>query len=135
MSAAHGKVLIVDDVEVVLKLEEILLKRTGSQLIKAKDGREALAKVQSEHPHVVVLDLLMPEMNGDVVTRFIKQSPQTRDTTVIVVTSKGDPATEDRCRQAGCDYFLTKPIRHDLLLDIVRNELSKRGLQTHAPLQ
>ena len=132
MTANQGKVLIVDDVEVVLKLEEILLKRTGSDVIKAKDGREALTLVKEERPDVVLLDLVMPEMNGDVVTRFIKQAPETKDSCVIVVTSKGDESTEDRCREAGCDYFLTKPIRHDQLLDIVRDELAKRGLNTHA---
>lgn len=132
MTDSMGRVLIVDDVEVVLKLEEILLKRTGSTVIKAKDGKEALAKIRSETPHVVVLDLIMPEMNGDVVTRFVKQAPETKNTAVIIVTSKGDQSTEERCRSAGCDYFLTKPIRHDQLLDIVRGELDKRGLKTHS---
>lgn len=129
---AQGKVLIVDDVEVVLKLEEILLKRTGATVIKAKDGREALALIRQEAPDVVVLDLMMPQMNGDVVTRFIRQAPETAGTAVIMVTSRGDAATEERCREAGANYFLTKPIRHDQLLEIVRGELQQRGLQTHA---
>lgn len=132
MSNEHGKILIVDDVEVVLKLEEILLKRTGSEVIKAKDGKEALQLIRDRHPHVVMLDLIMPEMNGDVVARFVKQAPETKDSTVLVVTSKGDESTEQRCLEAGCDYFLTKPIQHDRLLEIVRDELAKRGLQTHA---
>ena len=132
MTEKRGKILIVDDVDVVLKLEEILLKRTGSQVIKAKDGREALQLVQTEKPDIVLIDLLMPEMNGDVVTRFIKQSEDTRDATVIVVTSKSDETTRQRCEGAGCDYFLTKPIRHDQLLGIVRTELEKKGLDTHA---
>lgn len=130
--AQSGKILIVDDVEVVLKLEEILLKRTGSEVLKAKDGREALQMIRDHEPDVVLLDLVMPEMNGDVVTRFVKESPETRDAAVIIVTSKGDESTEERCRSAGCDYFLTKPIRHDALLEIVRDELGQRGLQTHA---
>lgn len=132
MAQAKGKILIVDDVEVVLKLEEILLKRTGSQVIKAKDGREALALVQQQKPDIVLLDLVMPEMNGDVVTRFIKQAPATANTTVIIVTSKGDDATAERCKNAGADYFLTKPIRQDQLLQIVRSVLDQKGYQTHA---
>jgi len=128
----RGKVLVVDDVEVVLKLGEILLKRTGSEIIKAKDGRQALALAREHRPDVVLLDLVMPEMNGDVVTRFLKQAPETRDCSVIVVTSKGDDATRERCSSAGADHFLTKPIRHDDLLGIVRGELADRGLQTHA---
>ena len=131
MSEIHAKILIVDDVDVVLKLEEILLKRTGSHVLKARDGKEALAVIQSEMPDIVLLDLMMPEMNGDVVTRFIKQSEATRNTAVIIVTSKADNATTERCKAAGADYFLTKPIQHDQLLDIVRAELDKRGLKTH----
>jgi CheY-like chemotaxis protein len=127
-----GKILVVDDVEVVLKLSEILLKRTGSTVIKAKDGQEALKKIQTEKPDIVLLDLFMPQMNGDVVTRFIKQNPETRDTTVILITSKGDDATRRRCIQAGVDYFVTKPIHHDELLEIVRSELKKKGCRTHA---
>lgn len=131
-SLPKGKILIVDDMDVVLKLEEILLKRTGAEVIKARDGREALALARSEHPDIVICDLIMPQMNGDVLTRFLRQAPDTKDTTVIVVTSKGDEATKERCRAAGADHFLTKPIRHDELLEIVRAALRKRGLQTHA---
>jgi two-component system alkaline phosphatase synthesis response regulator PhoP len=126
-----GKILVVDDVEVVLKLSEILLKRTGSIVIKAKDGQEALKKIQAEKPDIVLLDLFMPQMNGDVVTRFVKQNPETRGTTVILITAKGDESTRRRCVQAGVDYFITKPIRHDELLEIVRNELKKKGCRTH----
>lgn len=131
-SQTKGKILIVDDMDVVLKLEEILLKRTGADVVKARDGREALALARSEQPDVIVCDLVMPQMNGDVLTRFLRQAPDTRDVTVIIVTSKGDEATEERCRAAGADHFLTKPIRHDELLDLVREALQKRGLQTHA---
>lgn len=127
----QGKVLVVDDVEVVLKLSEILLKRTGSLVIKAKDGQEALKKIQSEKPDIVLLDLYMPQMNGDVVTRFVKQSPETKDTVVILITARGDENTRRRCLQAGVDYFLTKPIHHDKLLEIVREELKKKGCRTH----
>lgn len=135
MAETHGKILIVDDVDVVLKLEEILLKRTGSSVLKAKDGREALNLAQTEHPDIVLLDLVMPEMNGDVVTRFIKQSPATKNTTVIMVTGKGDDATAERCKAAGADFFLTKPIRHDQLLEIVRGVLDKKGYKTHTTVR
>lgn len=128
----QGKILVVDDVEVVLKLSEILLKRTGSLIIKAKDGQEALKRIQTEKPHIVLLDLFMPQMNGDVVARFVKQNPETRDTTIILITARGDEQTRQRCSHAGVDYFLTKPIHHDELLEIVRAELKKKGLKTHA---
>lgn len=126
--AEVGKILIADDLEVVLKLEEILLKRTGCQVIKAKNGTEALKKIRTERPHIVLLDLMMPEMNGDVVCKFVKSNDKLADTTVIIVTSKGDKQDEERCRRAGCDYFLTKPIKQNELLNIVRDVIAHKGL-------
>ena len=126
--AENGKILIADDLEVVLKLEEILLKRTGCEVIKAKNGTEALKKIQTERPHIVLLDLMMPEMNGDVVCKFVKSNEKLAATTIIMVTSKGDKDDEERCRRAGCDHYLTKPIKQAELLNIVRDALKEKGL-------
>ncbi len=126
--AETGKILIADDLEVVLKLEEILLKRTGCEVIKAKNGTEALKKIQLERPQIVLLDLMMPEMNGDVVCKFVKDNKKLADTTIIMVTSKGEAADEERCRRAGCDHFLTKPIKQNELLGIVREVMKQKGL-------
>ncbi len=123
-----GKILIVDDLEVVLKLEEILLKRTGCEVIKAKNGTEALKKIQTERPHIVLLDLMMPEMNGDVVCKFVKSNERLASTTIIMVTSKGEKEDIDRCKRAGCDFYLTKPIKQNDLLAIVRDVMKEKGL-------
>ncbi len=123
-----GKILIADDLEVVLKLEEILLRRTGCDVVKAKNGTEALKKIQTERPDLVLLDLMMPEMNGDVVCKFVKSNEKLAETTIIMVTSKGAREDVERCERAGCDYFLTKPIKQNELLQIVREVLDKKGL-------
>ena len=123
-----GKILIVDDLEVVLKLEEILLKRTGCEVIKAKNGTEALKKIQNDRPHIVLLDLMMPEMNGDVVCKFVKSNDRLASTTIIMVTSKGEKEDVERCKRAGCDYYLTKPIKQNELLAIVRDVMKEKGL-------
>lgn len=128
MAEGLGKILIADDLEVVLKLEEILLKRTGCDVIKAKNGTEALKKVQVERPDIVLLDLLMPEMNGDVVCKFIKSNDKLAHITVIMVTSRGEKEDVERCRRAGCDHYLTKPIKQNELLGIVRDVIDEKGL-------
>jgi two-component system, cell cycle response regulator len=125
---AVGKILIADDLEVVLKLEEILLRRTGCDVIKAKNGAEALKKVQAESPDIVLLDLLMPEMNGDVVCKFIKSNEKLAHITVIMVTGKDGKEDAERCKRAGCDYYLTKPIKQNELLSIVRKVMDEKGL-------
>ncbi len=117
------KILIADDMDTVVKLETILLRRTGSEIIVARTGTEALKKVQSERPKVVLLDLAMPEMNGDVVCRFIKGSPALKDTKVIIITARGEKEAEERCKSAGCDHFMTKPIKHTELLRVVEDFL------------
>jgi CheY-like chemotaxis protein len=120
-----SKILIADDMDTVVKLETILLRRTGSDIIVAKTGTEALKKVQSERPKVVLLDLAMPEMNGDVVCKFIKGNPSLKDTKVIIITARGEKDSEERCKNAGCDHFMTKPIKHTELLKIVDEFLKK----------
>lgn len=111
--------------DTVIKLETILLRRTGSEILVARTGTEALKKVQSERPRIVLLDLAMPEMNGDVVCKFIKGNPSLKDTKVIIITAKGEKDSEKRCRNAGCDHFMTKPIKHTELLRVVDSFLKK----------
>lgn len=121
-----SKILIADDMETVLKLETILLRRIGCEVIVARTGTEALKKVQTERPAVVLLDLAMPDINGDVVCKFIKGNPSLMDTKVIIVTAKGGKDSEERCRNAGCDHFMTKPIKHTELLSVVDNFLKNK---------
>lgn len=117
------KIVIADDMDTVLMLEEILLKKTGYNIIKAKTGTEALKKIQSEKPKVVLLDLVMPEMGGDAICRFIKNSSELKHIKVVIVTSHGKPEDKERAIRSGCDYFLTKPVNSRELLNIISREL------------
>jgi uncharacterized protein (TIGR02266 family) len=96
--------------ETFLKLSRILLERSGYEIIMAKSGAEAIKKVQLEQPKLVFIDLIMPDMNGDAVCRFIKSNKITRHIPVIMVTTKSDAESRGRCEQAGCDDYITKPV-------------------------
>ncbi len=113
------KILIADDAVSVVKLEEVLLRRTGCTIITATDGTEALKKIQSERPQVALIDYAMPGMTGDTICRFVKSHPELSSTRVIIITAKSDPDTEERCRRAGCDEFIRKPFHFRELLNIV----------------
>ncbi|MCL4478930.1 MAG: response regulator [Deltaproteobacteria bacterium] len=113
------KLLIADDTATVLMLEEILLKKTGYDILKAKTGTEALKRVQLEKPRFALLDLVMPEMNGDAICRFIKSSEDLKHIKVIIITSHGNSEDRERAIKSGCDYFITKPINKKELLDII----------------
>lgn len=120
-----NKIVIADDADMILSLEEIFLKRIGCQVIKARTGVEALKIIQTEKPRVALLDLEMPEMNGDTVCKFVKNNPASQNTVVIMVTSHGKKEDEDRCRRSGCDHFMTKPINHKELVAKVEEALKK----------
>lgn len=107
---AKEKILIVDDMDTFLKLEKMLLERSGYEIVTARTGVEALKKVQTEKPCLVFLDLVMPEMTGDAVCRFIKTNKNLKHIPVIMVTTKSDEDSRERCHQAGCDDYMTKPV-------------------------
>lgn len=114
------KILIADDMETFLKLEKMLLERSGYEIIMAKSGGEAIKKVQMERPRLVFIDLMMPDMNGDAVCRFIKSNKATRHIPVIMVTTKSDSESRSRCEQAGCDDYITKPVTQRDLFEKIK---------------
>jgi len=110
------KILLVDDVRLFLNLEETFFRRTGCKIFTAQTGSEAIKLAKQEKPDLILLDLLMPEMNGDQVCRLVKSDPDMKNAKVIMVTTQSDEETLERCRRAGCDDFVTKPInQRDLL--------------------
>jgi len=120
MSGKKEKILIADDMETFLRLEKMLLERSGYDIIMAKTGGEAIKKIQTEKPMLVFLDLLMPDMNGDAVCRFIKSTKGLKHTPVIMVTTKSDPESKERCLQAGCDDYITKPVTQRDLFETIK---------------
>jgi len=122
--AGKDKILIADDMETFLRLEKMLLERSGYEILMAKSGPEAIKKIQSEKPSLVFLDLLMPEMNGDVVCRFVKSNKALKHIPVIMVTTKSDDESRERCTQAGCEDYITKPVTQRDLFDKINKFLS-----------
>jgi uncharacterized protein (TIGR02266 family) len=101
---------LVDDVELFLEMEKDFFRRENFTLLVARSGREALEVMQREIPDVVFMDLYMPEGNGDDICRQIKEKPETRGIPVVIVTNSRDEADFARCRKAGCEELLMKPV-------------------------
>ena len=108
-------VLVVDDDEMIRRLVRTVLEADDWTVIEARDGPEAFAHLESAEPSVVVLDVMMPGMDGVEVCRRIDH-----DTVkVVMLTARDDPTLEEACKAAGADAFLTKPFSSITLLDLI----------------
>ena len=123
-----AKILVVDDTPKNVKLLADLLTVKGYRVVTAASGREALARLESDEPDLVLLDVVMPEMSGYEVCRKIRENPATEMLPVVMVTAL-DPA-EERIKgiEAGADDFLTKPINQAELLARVKSLLRIKEL-------
>ena len=111
------RILLVDDVELFLELERTFLKRFGCEIQTARTGEEALEKVRSRRPDLILLDAVMPGIGGYEACRILKSDPETKDIPVIFVV--GDPDL-DRMAEVGGNEVVAKPIRQEALLEAIR---------------
>lgn len=114
------KILAVDDERHIVRLVEVNLQRAGYQVVTAYDGREALEKVKAEEPDLIVLDVMMPYMDGFEVLKNLKADPVTAEIPVIMLTAKAQDADVFRGWQSGVDCYLTKPFNPMELLTFVK---------------
>ena len=126
--SAPATILVVDDIPLNVKLLADLLAVKGYAVTTAASGDEALRKVESERPDLVLLDVVMPGMSGYEVCRAIRRNPATGILPVIMVTALDPAAERIKGLDAGADDFLTKPINQPELLARVRSLLRIKSL-------
>lgn len=119
----RGHVLVVDDSPTGRQAASNLLQRSGYQVSTAVDGEEALEKIAAVHPPVVVLDIVLPKMNGYQVLRQLKASDTTRGIKVILVSSKSQQSDRFWGLKQGADDYIAKPYLDDALLAAVARQL------------
>ena len=119
------KILIVEDEESLLKLESILLTSKGFDVRGVANGRDALESLLQDPPDLVLLDIMLPEMDGFQVCRHIKQNPQTRHIPVIMLTAKKTREDMERGREVGADCYITKPFKSAMVIETIQRYLTK----------
>ena len=111
-----SKILIVDDTETMRLYEHMLLSGQGYELDMAENGVQALEKIKDFKPDLVLMDIMMPEMDGIECCRRIKSDPESKKTKVVIVTTKSEYGKVKEAFAAGCDDYVTKPINRVELL-------------------
>lgn len=119
-SETHAKVLVVDDEDDILELLEYNLKRSNFEVVVARDGAEGLKKAEAESPDVIVLDILMPNMDGIEVCRRLRQSAHLRHTPILMLTALSSDEDHVRGLDVGADIYLRKPISVPVLLSQIK---------------
>jgi DNA-binding response OmpR family regulator len=115
------KLLIVDDEAPMRRLlQQSLedLEDDGVEFLIAEDGEEALALIEAERPDLILLDVMMPKINGFDVCQTVRQRLMMKDVTIILLTAKGQAADRERGEQVGANRYMTKPFDPDELLEI-----------------
>jgi two-component system, OmpR family, alkaline phosphatase synthesis response regulator PhoP len=122
----HRVVIVEDEPHIVLSLE-FLLERAGYETATATDGAQGLALVRRLRPDVVLLDVMMPELNGYDVCRAIKADPALAGIPVIMLSAKGQEVEVLRGLELGAAAYVTKPFGNTEILDAVRRVLPPRA--------
>lgn len=124
----QAKILVVDDNKVNVELIRAQLKSYPYEVIPAYDGEEALAKVQSRNPDLVLLDLMMPKISGYEVCKAIKQNPKTQFIPVIIITALHELDDKLKAIELGADDFLVKPFNKLELTTRIKSLLHVKAL-------
>ncbi len=118
-----AKILIADDEIFMIRLLELTFKKGGYEIVSCRDGREALATAATARPQLIVLDVMMPDLDGLGALRQLKENLTTKDIPVVVLSAKGHALTKVEAELAGAALFLTKPFSPNQLLGEVRKIL------------
>lgn len=118
------KILLVDDSSTVILMEKMILSKGPFEIVTARDGVEGVAKAKSEQPDVILLDVMMPNLDGLSACSAIRNDEATAHIPIIMVTTRGEEQNMETAFRNGCTDYVTKPINGLELLTKLNNILS-----------
>lgn len=120
MNKKDIKILLVDDEPDILEIVGYNLSNEGYQVITAENGAEAVKKAKKEVPHLIILDVMMPEMDGIEACEVIRKNPNLKDTIITFLTARGEDYSQVAGFDAGADDYITKPVKPKVLVSKVK---------------
>lgn len=121
------RILAVDDSATILQMITAILEGDGYEVITAVDGAEALEKARGEDPDLILLDVMLPKLDGYRVCRLLKFDQNYKHIPIVMLTAKAEDAAMATGIRTGADQYLTKPVEPEALLAAVRAELDRAG--------
>lgn len=121
-----AKILIVEDNPTNMRLAAFLLESAGHTVLTAADAEAGLVMARSDAPHLILMDIQLPGMDGLEATLILKGDERTRNIPVIALTALAMKGDEERIRTAGCDAYIAKPLSYNELLATVSAHLAAR---------
>jgi DNA-binding response OmpR family regulator len=122
------RILVADDEIYIVHILEFTLTMEGYEVLTAADGEEALRRVEADRPDLVVLDIMMPKMDGFEVLRRMRANEASRQTPVVLLSAKGRPIDRETGLDTGADDYIVKPFSPRRLLEKIQDLLDRERL-------
>jgi two-component system, OmpR family, alkaline phosphatase synthesis response regulator PhoP len=120
---ATKRILLADDSQTALTMHRMILSGAGYELLTAQDGQEAIDLATTEHPDLILMDVVMPRKTGFEAVRALRKQDATKTIPVIMVTTRAEEKIIEVCFQCGCNDYINKPVDGAVLLAKVRSIL------------
>jgi two-component system cell cycle response regulator DivK len=120
------RILVIEDSPVNMALTRAILENAGHAVVEAEDATQGLEMARCERLDIVLMDIQLPDIDGLTATRMLKADPRTAHLPVIAVTAFAMKGDEDESRAAGCDAYVTKPIRYKEFLAQLESVMARR---------
>ena len=120
MNPEHTKILLVDDEPDILEFMEYNLKKEGFQTFLAKNGQEAIEVAAKEKPNLIILDIMMPVMDGIEACRILRNNPELKNTMITFLTARNEDYSQIAGFDVGADDYISKPIKPRVLISRIK---------------
>ncbi len=121
------KILIVEDIPGLIHILQLEVQRLGYETILASNGEESVEMAIAQLPNLIMMDIMMPEMDGLEAARLIRENPKTRSIPIIAVTALSSRKDKKKCLESGCDDYLCKPFTASQLSSSITTLLEQNG--------